>query len=44
MNQVEKEIWGTYKILKNKIKIASFNGDSNKCMELVPTLVVYESL
>ena len=33
MSQVDKEIWETYKVLKNKIKIASEKGDANLCMQ-----------
>ena len=41
MNQVDKEIWRTYKILKNKIKIASENNDANECMEATSKLWMF---
>ena len=41
MNQLDKEIWGTYKILKNKIKIASENNDANECMEAASKLWMF---
>ena len=41
MNQIDKEIWETYKILKNKIKIASEKNDANECMEATSELWMF---